>query len=101
MATWPSGWQSEAIAALEPYVGSDHVVEIWVGDAEQSISGTLLEGNVLVGDDDRVMVLYDRSGRTDVYPWALLPGPVLRMTARVPGRKRQVIFAHPTWNASG
>jgi uncharacterized protein (DUF433 family) len=31
VATWPKRWQPEAVAALEPYVGGDHIIEIWVG----------------------------------------------------------------------
>ncbi|GIG25708.1 hypothetical protein [Cellulomonas denverensis] len=97
MAVWPGKWQPEAVAALEPYLGTDHIVEVWVGDPVTSRSGTLLEGHVYVADDGRVTAIHDRSGRPDVYPWPLLAGPVLRMTARIKGRKRKVIYEHPSW----
>lgn len=97
VTVWPAGWQPEAIAALEPYLGTDHVVEVWVGDPLTSRDGTLLAGHVFVADDGRVTVVHDRSGRPDVHPWPLLAGPVLRLTARVPGRRRAVLFEHPSW----
>ncbi len=97
VAVWPARWQPEAVAALEPYLGTDHIVEVWVGDAGTSRSGTLLEGHAYVADDGRVTVIYDRSRRPDVYPWPLLAGPVLRMTARIKGRKREVIYERPSW----
>jgi hypothetical protein len=97
VATWPARWQPEAIAALEPLLGSDSVVEVWVGDPLTSRHGILLAGHVFVDADGRAAVVHDRSGRPDVHPWPLLAGPVLRLTARARGRRRTVLFEHPSW----
>lgn len=78
-------------------MGTDYIVEVWLGDPVESRSGTLLEGYMYVDDNGRATVIHDRSGRPDVYPWPLLAGPVLRMTARVKGRRRKVIYEHPQW----
>ncbi|WP_116450353.1 hypothetical protein [Blastococcus litoris] len=90
-------WPPEAVAALEPYLGTEHVVEVWVGDPATSRDGTSPDGHVYVADDARVTAIHDRSGRPDVHPWPLLAGPVLRMTARIRGRGREVVHEHPSW----
>ena len=83
--------------ATEPYVGSDARVEIIVGDPERSIDGTVLAGLLFVAADGSVHVIHDRSGRSDVYPWRLLAGPVLRVSVLRPRRRRLDLFLHPTW----
>jgi len=100
MATlqWPDRWQSEAIEAVEPYVDTDYLVEIWVGDPASSIHGSLIGGYVFTTADGHLEIIHDRSGRSDVYPWRLLLGPVLRATARLPGKRRSVLYAHPDWH---
>jgi hypothetical protein len=45
----------------------------------------------------RLWVIYDRSGRPDVHPWPLLHDPALRLTVRMLGKRRKVIYAHPDW----
>jgi hypothetical protein len=98
VCTWPKRWQPEAIEALERYVGTDYIVEGLVDDPATAIHGTAFAGYVFVGDDGRLWVIYDRSGRADVYPWRLLLGPVLQLTVRTPGKRRKVIYRHPDWN---
>jgi hypothetical protein len=71
---------------LSPYIDTDYIVDIYVGDPSTSLDGTRLEGYVLTGEEGCVHVIHDRSGRPDVYPWKHLRGPVLRMTARLPRR---------------
>lgn len=95
--TWPPRWQPEAIAALAPHVDGDHLVEIVVGDPVRSIDGSLLAGYVVTTERDELQIIHDRSGRPAVRPWPLLAGPVLRITARLPTRRREVIYAHPGW----
>ena len=95
--TWPPGWQDEAIAAVSPYVDADERLEINVGDPADSIDGTLLAGFVFTGEDGSPRIIHDRSGRWDVYPGPLLDGPVLRVDLLRPGRRRQVLYAHPDW----
>jgi hypothetical protein len=94
---WPNRWQPDAIEALEPYIGTDYFVEGLVDDPATAIHGTAFAGYVYIGVDERVWVIYDRSGRPDVYPWPLLLGPVLRLTVRMPGKRREVIYANPDW----
>jgi len=97
--SWPEHWQPDAIAAIEPYVGSDYRLEVLVGDPATSVSGTLLAG-YLYDSDKGIQVIHDRSRRPDVYPWPLLAGPVLRATACLPKRSRTVVFQHPDWSSA-
>ena len=39
---WPARWQTDAINAIAPYIDSEYLVEILVGDPATSIDGTLL-----------------------------------------------------------
>lgn len=94
---WPDGWQDEAIAAAEPYVGTDERLDILVGDPTTSRSGTLMGGHVYCGEDGAVMVIHDRSGRPDVYPWRLLAGPVLVLNLLRPRRRALELYRHPDW----
>jgi len=94
---WPNRWQAEAIAAALPYVGSDERLDIWVGDPTD-LSGTLIGGHLYEGDDGVVMVIHDRSGRPDVYPWRLLSGPVLLVKLLRPRRKAVELYRHPDWH---
>jgi hypothetical protein len=97
---WPDGWQVEAIQAALPYVGSEERVDILVGDPIRSHSGTRLSGHLYRGDDGRVMVIYDRSGRPDVHPWAMLSGPVPAIKLRRPRRRAIELYRHPQWKES-
>ncbi len=93
---WPPRWQIEAIDALTPFLGGDSRLRIIV-DPPTAIFGTLLEGFVYL-DDQVPTMIYDRSGRPDVYPWRLSAGPVLRIYELRPRRKKAVVFAHPDWS---
>ena len=101
MARFPDSWQEEAIDTLSPLVGSESRVRIVLGPPETSIDGTVLEGVLDLGEGDEVMIIHDRSGRPDVYPWHLLAGPVLRVELLRPGRRKSVLFEHPTWTRRG
>jgi hypothetical protein len=93
---WPASWQAEARAALIPYVDEDTRVEIIVDDPASTIDGTVIAGFVY-SDGKELRIIHDRSGRPDVYPWDLLSGPVLRIWALPPRRKRVLLYAHPDW----
>lgn len=43
------------------------------------------------------MLIHDRGGRPDVYPWKLPIGPVLLLEVIEGPRKRRVLYRHPTW----
>lgn len=96
---WPADWQEEAIAAVLPYLDSDEQLRIVVGPPETSLSGTVLGGHVYVGAGVP-MVIHDRSGRPDVYPWRLLGGPVLWIELLRARRRPLVLHAHPNWPAT-
>jgi hypothetical protein len=98
---WPARWQPEAIDAVAPYVDTEYLVEIWVGDSATSIDGSLLAGHLFTDDNGELKIIHDRSGRPDVYPWSLLGGPVLKATARLAGKRRAIIYAHPDWTPPG
>ena len=95
---WPEQWQAEAIAAALPYVGSDERLDILVDDPTVAISGTRLAGHLIRGDDGQVMVIHDRSGRPDVYPWRLLRGPVLVIRLLRPRKRALELYRHPLWD---
>ncbi len=95
---WPARWQPEAIAAVEPYLDSEYLVEIWVGDPATSIDGSVVAGYIYTDQEGELKMIHDRSGRPDVYPWRPLMGPVLRITARIAGKRRTVAYAHPDWS---
>ena len=97
MVTWPDRWQPDAIEAIAPLVGTDTRVEVLVGDPATSLHGSSLEGFWYWGDDDRLMVIYDRSGRPDVYPWSALDGPVLAVVVKPQGHRRRTAFREPRW----
>lgn len=92
--SWPRAWQPEARAALQEFIDADNRVEIVVGDPLTSIDGSVIAGYVYLEGDD-LMIIYDRSGRADVYPWRLLAGPVLEVLS-LSGRRRS-IYRHPHW----
>jgi hypothetical protein len=94
---WPPKWQPEATEAATPYVDTDYLVDFLVGDPSVSSRGTRYEGHIYETDDGRLEVIHDRSGRPDVYPWSLPPGPVLRMSVRLPKTRSTVVFQHPDW----
>jgi hypothetical protein len=96
VVTWPSDWQPGAIAALEPYIGSEHIVEITLGHRDDvNVVVALLAGYVYEAEDGALTMIYDHSGRPDVYPWPVFSGPVQKMTARLKGRRRKTIFPLP------
>ena len=97
MWDWPKQWQSEAIDAVSRYVDSGAQLEILVGPPEKSIHGTLISGYLYTADDGSLKIIHDRSGRPDVYPWALLAGPVLVVKVREPGKRLRTIYRHPRW----
>jgi hypothetical protein len=87
---WPVGWQQEAIDALLPYVGSEDRVGIDFG-TEKGEFVAKMAGHVYV-DAGEPMIIWDRSGRADVYPWRLLTGPILKIELLVPKRRRKLLF---------
>jgi hypothetical protein len=93
---WPPDWQPEAIDAALPYVGSEARLRILVGDPKDPISGTPIAGH-LFSQDGELMIIYDKSGRPDVYPWRLPRGPVLRIELLRPKKRRVVLFSVPGW----
>ncbi len=97
--TWPPLWQPEAVEAVRPYVGTDVRLEILVDDPATAVHGTVIAGYVGTADDGSLYIIHDRSGRPDVYPWALLRGPVLRVSVLRPRRRRQDVYIHPEWKA--
>jgi hypothetical protein len=97
---WPARWKREAIEAVLPYLGSDERLRILVDDPKKAIHGTLIEGHLYV-EDGAPMIIYDRSGRPDVFPWALLSGPVLRIELLRSRRRPVLLFAHPDWKPRG
>ena len=94
---WPARWQPEAIEALAPLVDADTRVSVLIGDPATAIHGTLQEGYVYADSDGTLKIIYDQSGRSDVYPWDLPSGPVLRLHRLQPGKRRQLLYAHPAW----
>jgi hypothetical protein len=94
---WPELWQPEAIEAALPYVGTDDRLEILVDDPAVAKSGTSLGGHLYRGDEGTVLIIHDRSGRPDVYPWPLLRGPVLLIRLLRPRRRAVELYRHPLW----
>lgn len=93
--SWPHAWQPEARAALLHFIDADDRVEIILGDPRTSIDGSVIAGHVYLEGTD-LMIIHDRSGRADVYPWRLLAGPVLEIFS-LSGRRRKSIYRHPQW----
>jgi hypothetical protein len=93
--SWPKEWQPEARAALLQFIDDDDRVEIVVGDPLTSVDGSVSAGYVYLDGDD-LMIIYDRSGRADVYPWRLLAGPVLEING-LAGRRRKSVYQNPEW----
>jgi hypothetical protein len=85
--TWPDRWQPDAIEALLPYLDTDARVRIVLDDPKVAVSGTVIEGHVYV-ENGEPMIVHDRSGRPDVFPWRLLLGPVQRIELLIPSRRR-------------
>ena len=94
---WPEEWQPEAIEAASAYVGTDERLDIWLGPPGLAISGTRMSGHLYGGEDGAVLIIHDRSGRPDVHPWRLLPGPVLVVKLLRPGRRATELYRHPLW----
>ena len=80
-----------------PYVNTQYLVEIVVGDPTTSVDGSVLAGYVFTTDFGELQIIHEGSGRPDVYAWPLLAGPVLRVAARLPKKRRTVVYAHPDW----
>ena len=96
MIAWPDDWQEEARAAVLPYFGTDDRLELVVGPPATSLFGSVFAGHVYL-DGDRPMIVHDRSGRADVYPWELPAGPVLRAYLLRPRRPRLTLYALEGW----
>ena len=94
-ARWPADWQQEAIDAVEPLLGTQTRIEVWVGPPH-SLDGTCISGLVYL-DGETPMMVWDDSGQRDVYPWKLLDGPVLRIYELRPRRRKLILFADPNW----
>jgi hypothetical protein len=94
---FPARWQREAVEALAPLIDSETRLSILVDDPATAIHGTLQEGYVYADGDGTLKVIYDHSGRPDVHPWDLFSGPVLRLHRLEPGKRRQLLYAHPDW----
>jgi hypothetical protein len=93
---WPARWQPQARQALQPYFGIDARLRILVDEPAAAVDGTVMEGFVYL-DGSVPTVIYDHSGRSDVYPWRLLAGPVLRIYELTPRREPRIVYAHPEW----
>ena len=93
---WPARWQRAAIEAVLPHLGSDERLRILIDDPNMAVQGTLIEGHVYV-EDGTAMIIHDRSGTPDVFPWKLLSGPVLRIELIRPSRRPLLLFEHPDW----
>jgi hypothetical protein len=87
---WPAGWQQEAIDALLPYRGTDDRVDIDFGTEDGEFVASL-GGHVYV-EDGEPTIIWDRSGRPDVYPWKLLTGPVVKIELVVPRHRPRLLF---------
>jgi hypothetical protein len=94
--TWPTTWQSEVREILAPLVGSEDRVDLLVGDPATPHSGTRYAGYVYA-ENGELWLIHDRSGRSDIYPWRLPIGPVLRLDVIKGPRKRSVVYRHPDW----
>jgi len=68
---WPPDWPLEAITAVERYVGSGNVLEIWVYHASSS-DGTLIVGRLTAASDGQVEMADHSSERGDVCTLPLL-----------------------------
>ena len=93
---WPARWQCAAVEAVLPHLGSDERLRILLDDPKTAVYGTLIEGYVYV-EDGTAMIIYDRSGRPDVFPSKLLSGPVLQIELIRPARRPLLLFEHPDW----
>ncbi|MBT2531357.1 hypothetical protein J7E83_04295 [Arthrobacter sp. ISL-48] len=93
--SWPKAWQPEARAALLQCIDAEVRVEITVGEPLISVEGSVIAGYVYLEGTD-LRIIYDRSGRANVYPWRLLAGPVLEIFS-LSGRRRTSIYRHPQW----
>ena len=94
---WPEKWQPEAIEAALPFVGAEDRLDILVDDPTVAVSGTRVGGHLYRGDDGTVMIIHNRSGRPDVYPWRLISGPVLLITLLRPRRRAIELYRNPLW----
>ena len=81
---------------LLAYLGTDTRLRIIVGDPKTSIDGTVMEGYAYLENGVPTMI-YDQSGRPDVYPWHLVSGPVLRIYTLDSRGKATAVYAHPEW----
>ena len=95
---WPDLWQPEAIAVAAPYVDTDERLDILVDDPAVAVYGTRMAGHLYRGEDDSLMIIYDKSGRPNVFPWRVMTGPVLVIKLLRPGRRAQEIYRHPEWD---
>jgi hypothetical protein len=63
--------------------------------------GSPLYAGFVYAEDRHLMLINDRSGRRDVYPWRLPIGPVLRLKVIKGLRRRVVPYRHPDWTKHG
>jgi hypothetical protein len=68
-------------------------LRILLDDPKVAVSGTVIEGHVYA-ENAEPMIIHDRSGRADVFPWRLLRGPVQRIELLRPRRRPLVLFEH-------
>jgi hypothetical protein len=78
------------------HIGTDERLDILV-DPPTAMSGTRNAGHLYRGEHGTVMMIHDRSGRPDVYPWELLSGPVLTVKLLRPRRRAVELYRHPEW----
>jgi hypothetical protein len=78
------------------HIGTDERLDILV-DPPTAMSGTRIAGHLYRGEHGKVMMIHDRSGRPDVYPWELLSGPVLTVKLLRPRRRAVELYRHPEW----
>jgi hypothetical protein len=85
---WPAHWQTEAIDAVRPYLGTEERLRIIVADPETAIDGTVLEGNIYVEDETTLAPSGDGKTRRVGLSGAIasLVVAVPRVTRRVTGR---------------
>ena len=95
---WPERWQRAAIDAVLAHIGSDERLRILVDDPAEAIHGTLFEGHVYVADGI-AMIVHDKRGGADVFPWKLPSGPVLRVELIKPNARPLLLYEHPDWAA--
>lgn len=99
---WPTNWQPEAIAVIEPYLGTEERLDVDLGHPDLRYVGRIA-GHVYRGEDDWVTMINDHSGRWDVYPWRLdtfSPTVILQVALIRPRVRSKILFRHPGWTGN-